>query len=79
VFAILGLRSLFFAVARLLDLFHFLHVALALILVFVGLKMLLSPWVQIPTAVALGFVGAAILTAVLASIAWPRRPGAPGA
>ena len=41
-FAILGLRSLFFALARLLDLFHFLHYGLAFILVFVGTKMILS-------------------------------------
>ena len=72
-FAILGLRSLFFALARLLDAFHFLHYGLALILMFVGLKMLVSGWVHVPTAVALGFVGLTIAASTLASVIWPRR------
>jgi tellurite resistance protein TerC len=76
VFAILGLRSLFFALARLLDAFHFLHYGLSLILVFVGLKMLLSPWFHVPTPVALGIVGGTILVSTLASLAWPRRTSA---
>ncbi len=73
-FAILGLRSLFFALARLLDAFHFLHFGLALILVFVGLKMIASPWVHIPTHLALAFVGGTILVSTIASLAWPRQP-----
>src|SRR5206468_2056100 len=73
VFAILGLRSLFFALARLLDAFHLLHYGLSLILVFVGLKMLVTPWLHVPTPVALGVVGGTILVSTLASLAWPRR------
>jgi tellurite resistance protein TerC len=76
-FAILGLRSLFFALARLLDAFHFLHYGLALILVFVGLKMLASPWgVHVPTALALGVVGATLAASTVASLVWPRRGAA---
>jgi len=73
VFAILGLRSLFFALARLLDLFHFLHYALALILVFIGAKMLLVHVVEIPTWAALAVVGGALAVATAASLVWPRR------
>jgi tellurite resistance protein TerC len=75
-FAILGLRSLFFALARLLDAFHFLHYGLALILVFVGVKMLASAWIHIPTGVALGFVGATLAVSTIASIVFPARDAA---
>ena len=73
VFAILGLRSLFFALARLLDLFHFLHYGLALILVFVGVKMLISSWVHVPTPVALLVVGGTLAASTAASLVWPRK------
>jgi len=72
-FAILGLRSLFFALARLLDLFHFLHYGLSFILVFVGAKMILSHWINIPIGVALGVVGATIVVCTVASLLWPQR------
>jgi tellurite resistance protein TerC len=72
VFAILGLRSLFFALERLLDTFHFLHFGLAFMLVFIGLKMLASPWVHIPIGVTLGVVGVTILISTIASAIWPR-------
>ena len=74
-FAILGLRSLFFALARLLDAFHFLHYGLALILAFVGLKMLASAWIHIPTGVALGVVGVTLAVSTIASMIFPA-PGA---
>jgi len=80
VFAIIGLRTLFFALARLLDLFHFLRYGLALILVFVGAKMLLSHWVEVPIALTLGMVGGTIAVCTAASIVFPRKaPPAPGA
>lgn len=60
-FAILGLRSLYFAVGRALPLFRHLKTGLALILLFIGAKMLLEPWVAIPTLVTL-IVIAVILT-----------------
>ena len=77
VFAILGLRSLFFALARLLDLFHFLHYGLSLILVFVGAKMILSHWIEMPIGVTLAVVGATILVSIVASLAFPRRASGP--
>ncbi len=77
-FAILGLRSLFFALARMLDAFHFLHYGLALILVFVGLKMLLSPWIHLHTAVALAVVGVTLVASTIASVVWPRKEAAAG-
>ncbi|HKJ69067.1 MAG TPA: TerC family protein [bacterium] len=61
VFAILGLRALFFALAGIMQLFEYLHYGLAAILVFVGIKMLLSEWLHIPVWIAL-LVIAVILT-----------------
>ena len=72
VFAILGLRALYFALAGLVRLFAYLHYGLAAILAFVGAKMLLSDVVHIPVAVALGVVAGILLVAVLASV---RRRG----
>ena len=56
VFAILGLRSLYFALAGMMELFHLLHYGLAIILVFIGAKMLVSHYFEIPIALALGVV-----------------------
>ena len=68
VFAILGLRSLYFALAGMLELFRYLHYGLALILVFIGAKMLLSGWYEMPTAIALGVVAAVLFVSVAASV-----------
>lgn len=56
IFAILGLRSLFFVLAHMMGLFQHLHYALSLILVFVGVKMVLSETIHIPVGIALGVV-----------------------
>ncbi|HEX6617656.1 MAG TPA: TerC family protein [Gemmatimonadales bacterium] len=56
VFAILGLRALFFVLAGMMDRFTYLKPGVALILVFVGLKMALSAWVHLPTLVSLGVI-----------------------
>ncbi len=74
VFAILGLRTLFFALERLLRLFHGLNIGLALILVFVGVKMLLSEWVHIPIGVTLGVVSGVIAASIGMSYLRPRPP-----
>ena len=71
VFAILGLRALYFALAGLLQLFHYLHYGLSAILVFVGIKMLGSDIFHIPVGVALGVVGGILALSVIASIIWP--------
>lgn len=73
VFAILGLRALFFAVAGLVRIFHHLHYGLAVVLVFVGMKMLLSDIYKIPTPLSLAIVAAVLLGSILASVLLPPR------
>jgi tellurite resistance protein TerC len=73
VFAILGLRSLYFALAGMMEAFHFLHYGLSGILVFIGVKMLLSSYYPIPTEYALIVVGAVLLISVVASLLVPRK------
>ncbi len=73
VFAILGLRSLYFALAGLMQLFHHLHYGLAFVLAFVGVKMLLSHVVHIPIAVSLGVIAATLGLSIAASLKWPQR------
>jgi tellurite resistance protein TerC len=68
VFAILGLRSLYFALAGMMDLFYYLRHGLAVVLTFVGLKMLLMGYISIPTGFALGTIGLVLFIAVMASI-----------
>jgi tellurite resistance protein TerC len=70
VFAILGLRALFFAVAGALELAHYLHYGLSAILVFVGAKMLASEYYKMPLSVALGVVAGILVVSLLAS--WVR-------
>jgi len=73
VFAILGLRSLYFALAGMIEVFHHLHYGLAVILSFIGVKMLISGYYQIPTGVALGVVVAVLATSVGASLLLPKK------
>ena len=75
VFAILGLRSLYFVLAGVIPLFHYLRYGLAVILAFVGAKMLLSDVAPVPTPVALGVVALALLTSVALSLLRPRPVG----
>ena len=81
VFAILGLRSLYFVLAEAIDYFRYLKVGLSLVLAFIGAKMLLDPhgreeeWYQvdIATSVSLLTVGAIILTSIALSVTVARR------
>ena len=68
VFAILGLRSLYFALAGLMDLFYYLKHGLAIILTFVGVKMLVADFYHIPIGIALGVVGGVLAISIIASI-----------
>jgi tellurite resistance protein TerC len=68
VFAILGLRALYFALAGIMELFHHLHYGLSAVLVFVGIKMLLSDLYKIPVSVALSVVAGILLISVVTSI-----------
>src|SRR5215471_13663553 len=74
VFAILGLRSLYFALARVMDLFHYLSYGLAAILMFTGAKMLLGSVYHIPVEVALGVVAGILILSVLVSLLRRKRP-----
>lgn len=73
VFAILGLRSMYFALAGMMKMFHYLHYGLAIVLMLVGSKMLLSHYFHIPTQWALGAVACVLLVSVLASVLHPRK------
>lgn len=73
IFAILGLRSLFFVLQRMLGLFHYLHYGLSLILLFIGFKMLVSNYLEIPTLLALGVVFLILLISVTLSLLFPRK------
>ncbi len=73
VFAILGLRSMYFAMAGMLDRFHYLHYGLSIILIIVGLKMLASHFLTIPTEWTLGAVLLVLAASVVASIRRPRQ------
>ena len=68
IFAILGLRSLYFALSGVMQAFRFLKDGLAVILVFIGVKMLIEHWVELSTAVSLSFIGGVLATAILASV-----------
>ncbi|MGA8492623.1 MAG: TerC family protein [Terriglobales bacterium] len=75
VFAVLGLRSMYFLLAGMMELFHYLHYGLAVILIFVGAKMLLSNYYHIPTLIALGVIAGVLLVSVLASLLNPQSQG----
>jgi tellurite resistance protein TerC len=72
IFAILGLRSLFSLLARVIEKFHLLKVGLALVLVFVGGKMLVAGVFKVPIVVSLVVIGAILAGSMLASV-WSRR------
>ncbi len=73
VFAILGLRALYFLLAGAMPYFRYLNHGLAIVLMFIGAKMLLEHWVHIPILLALLIVGAVLTISVLASLAAARR------
>jgi tellurite resistance protein TerC len=73
VFAILGLRALYFALAGIMELFHYLNIGLAVILAFVGVKMLISNFYEIPITIALGVVILTLAASILASVMFPQQ------
>ena len=75
IFAILGLRALYFLLAGLMHKFVYLSYGLGLVLVFVGAKMVLHDWIHIPVEWSLGVVGALLTAAVVASLLRPGKPG----
>ena len=73
VFAILGLRSLFFVIAGMMERFRFLHYGLSVILIIVGVKMFVSNYVEVPTGIALGTIAAVLLITIALSLMFPGR------
>jgi tellurite resistance protein TerC len=67
-FAILGLRSLFFALAGILNLFRYLKFGISFILLFIGIKMLISGWIHIPVETSLIVILATLVVSILASV-----------
>jgi len=66
------LRSMYFVLAGMMALFHYLHYGLSVVLIFIGAKMLISHYYQIPTGVALGVVAGVLLVSILTSMLHPR-------
>jgi tellurite resistance protein TerC len=73
IFAILGLRALYFLLAGVLDRLRYLDAGLALVLMFVGGKMISERWLHIPVHISLGIVGGILLIALLASLLVPAK------
>lgn len=74
IFAILGLRALFFALAGFMRMFHYLNYGLSAILIFIGVKMLISDAYKIPAGAALGVIAGVLALSVLASVFFaPKR------
>jgi tellurite resistance protein TerC len=74
VFAILGLRSMFFAISRLMKVFRFLHTGLALILILVGLKMIAADYYRVPTVLTLAVTALVLLVSIAASLVFREKP-----
>lgn len=73
IFAILGLRSLFFVLEEGMSYVYLLHYALAAILVFIGIKMIIGHFIQIPVILTLGIIVFFILIAVVGSFIYPKK------
>ena len=73
VFAILGLRALYFLLADVIHRFHYLKAGLAAVLVFVGMKMLASDVYEVPVGVSLAVIVLVLGAAAAASLIWPRQ------
>jgi len=81
VFAILGLRSMYFMLGGSLERFHLLRYGLAVVLVFVGVKMVwLDGWFggKFPVGVSLAVIASALALSIVLSLVYPRRPSASG-
>ncbi len=73
IFAILGLRSLYFVLAKMMDRFSRLKTGLAVVLAFVGVKMCIAHWVPIPVQYSLVVIAAVLAGSVIGSLAWPAE------
>ncbi|WP_242920568.1 TerC family protein [Pontibacter liquoris] len=73
VFALLGLRALYFALAGIMQLFHYLHYGLSFILAFIGIKLLISDFYHIDMRIALLVVGAILALSIIMSLLFPKK------
>lgn len=73
IFAILGLRSLYFILANFIHLFRFLKYGLSIILIFIGFKMLIAPWYPIPSLISLIILAVVLLSSVVLSLLIPEK------
>ncbi|MFN4986569.1 MAG: TerC family protein [Ignavibacteria bacterium] len=73
VFAVMGLRSLFFAVVGVMGIFHYLKYGLSVILTFIGVKMFIQDWYHITIEVALGVIAGVLALSIIASIMFPEK------
>ncbi len=73
IFAILGLRSLYFAVSGFMSMFYFLHYGFASIIIILATKMLLSDVYKMPTMVSLTLIIVILMSCVIISLLWPRK------
>lgn len=73
VFAILGLRSLFFALAGVMVMFHYLKLGLSAVLTFIGAKMVLVDFLHIPIGISLLVIAGILIASVVASLIWPQN------
>lgn len=73
IFAILGLRSLYFLLSNFIHIFSKLKYGLSIILAFIGLKMIISPWYHLPSPVSLAIVGSVLLVSTLLSVIYPEK------
>jgi tellurite resistance protein TerC len=73
IFAILGLRAMYFLLAGVIDKFHYLNVGLAVVLIFVGIKMIVAEWYKVSIGVSLGVIAGVLTLSVVASMIWPKH------
>ncbi len=73
IFAILGLRTMYFLLAGVMDKFRFLNLGLAVVLSFIGVKMLVHRWIEVPTVVSLAVVVVVLAVAIGASLLIPEK------
>ena len=73
IFAILGLRALYFALEGIMRLFHYLHYGLSLILLFIGVKLVIGHWVEINTMISLSIVGGILIISIVASLLFEKK------
>src|SRR4051812_33456017 len=76
VFAILGLRALYFLLSGIIHKFRYLKFGLSVVLIFVGAKMLLADAYKVPTGLSLAIIALLIMASVIASLLWPPRAAA---